>query len=191
MYFNHFGNSREMWWRHENPVSYYVEKDGETKFWDAGQCEILEEGTYSDNGEEESQQPGRQQQEGWGVITWNPNNAPLQGLYEADDQDLQIALALSEENAHHLESEELAKSLNDDLNGAVHEEGEHHRPRHGAEEVVENQQRDPHVDFSLDEDSQRDAELAKRFSDLDSVPVRGFELNGYLFLPLSLLLFRN
>jgi len=124
-----------------------VEKEGEPKFWDAGQCEILEEGTY--NGEEQG--------EGglWGVITRN-KTPPLQEN-QADDQDLQIALALSEEDAQMDES--LANSWSD-VNGVRDDD-----PRIG--EVRD-------FNFATEEDLQRDHDLAKRFRDLDSVPVSPF-----------------
>lgn len=73
----------------EDRVSYTVGKDDETKYWDGGveQCEVVGEGSYNEQEEQESAD------------------------YEVDDHDLQIALAMSEEDPRM--DEELAKRLSD------------------------------------------------------------------------------
>jgi len=78
----------------ENRVSFTLGKDGETKYWDGEQCEVVGEGTY-DEGKE------------W--ITSSSNSPGPE--YEVDDQDLQIALAMSEEDPRM--DEELAKRLSE------------------------------------------------------------------------------
>lgn len=145
----YFDTPGYMRWSHdEYPVSYYAENVGETKFWDGGQCEILEEGTYNGEGEGE---------EGWGVITWNNidnnNDVVVPSVCEADDHDRQIAMALSEEDAHM--DEERAKTRSDVI--AAPEEDPQQQPlgnsHHEASDCV------------ADADLLRQRELAKRFSD--------------------------
>lgn len=77
----------------EDRVSYTVGKDDETKYWDGGveHCEVVGEGSY--NQEQEEQE--------WMAST----------DYEMDDHDLQIALAMSDEDPRM--DEELAKRLSD------------------------------------------------------------------------------
>lgn len=77
-------------------VSFSVGKDGETKYWEDGeQCELVGEGTYEAS-----------QQEGMTSSSGSPRPE-----YEVDDQDLQIALAMSEEDPRM--DEELAKRLSE------------------------------------------------------------------------------
>ena len=83
----------------ENQVSFSVEKDGETRFWDGGQCEVVGEGTY---GEAEGQGQER------GVPASSSDSPPE---YEVDEQELQLALAMSEKDPGM--DEELAKRLSE------------------------------------------------------------------------------
>jgi len=75
----------------ENRVSF---SDGETKYWDGEQCEVVGEGSY-DEGQE------------W--MTSSSNSPHPE--YEVDEQDLQIALAMSEEDPRM--DGELAKRLSE------------------------------------------------------------------------------
>jgi hypothetical protein len=70
-----------------NQVSFSVEKDGGSKIWDSGQCEVVGEGICDGEAEGEGQE------------------------FEVDEQELQLALAMSEEDPRM--DEELAKRLSE------------------------------------------------------------------------------
>lgn len=70
-----------------NQVSFSVERDGESKIWDSGQCEVVGEGICDGEAEGEGQE------------------------FEVDEQELQLALAMSEEDPRM--DEELAKRLSE------------------------------------------------------------------------------
>ena len=58
----------------ENRVSFSVGNDGETKYWDGEQCEVVGEGTYDE------------------VQEWMTSSSDSpRPEYEVDEQDLQIA----------------------------------------------------------------------------------------------------
>ncbi|KAG0564733.1 hypothetical protein M758_8G130100 [Ceratodon purpureus] len=99
---DYFDNSATIMMRmQENQVSYSVEKDGETNIWDGGQCEVVGEGIYDGEAEGEGQELGG--------ITSITNSLPPE--YEVDEQELQLALAMSEEDPRM--DEELAKRLSE------------------------------------------------------------------------------
>lgn len=94
-----FDNSAAMMRMQENRASFSVGKDGSTKYWDGEQCEVVGfvgEGTYDEG-------------EGQEWITPSSNSSGPE--YEVDEQDLQIALAMSEEDPRM--DEELAKRLSE------------------------------------------------------------------------------
>jgi hypothetical protein len=97
---DYFDNRDALMWRQERyyPVSFSVEKESEAKFWDGGQCEVVGEGTY-----DEEHQEGEGGQE-WGLVTSGSNSPQA-----ADDHDLQLAMALSEEDPQM--GDELARRL--------------------------------------------------------------------------------
>ena len=85
---DYFDNPDALMWRQ---VSYSVEKESEPKYWDGGQYEVVGEGTYS--GEYQEVEGGPE----WGVIT-SGSNSPHPEYDAAIDHDLQLAMALSEED---------------------------------------------------------------------------------------------
>ncbi|KAG0583118.1 hypothetical protein KC19_3G111300 [Ceratodon purpureus] len=102
-YVDYFNNSDAVMWRQERyPVSFSVEKESEPKYWDGGRCEVVGEGTY--DGEYKEGEGGQE----WGVIGSGPNS-PHAEYEAADDHDLQLAMALSEEDPQM--GDELAKRL--------------------------------------------------------------------------------
>ena len=151
MYVNYFDNPAGIMWRRENPVSYFVEKDGETRFWDGGQCEVVGEGTYHADPEDDEGEGQR-----WGVITSGSTSSRLED--EVDEHDFPTALALSEEDRHL--DEDFSKSVSDV--SSVHED-----PQMDQDLAKDHNYLNP----APEENYQMDEELAKRLRDLNLNPV--------------------
>lgn len=103
-YVDYFDNSDALMWRQEKyPVSFSVERESEAKFWDGGQCEVVGEGSY----EKEYQEGVGEGKEG-GVFT-SSFDSPHPEDEASDDHDLQLAIAMSEEDPQI--GDELARRL--------------------------------------------------------------------------------
>lgn len=84
----------------ENRVSTYVETGAETRFWDGGQSETVGVGSYSAEDEREGRERGLA-----------PSSSDHDSLYEVDEDDRQVALALSEDYPQ--VDQEVARRLHD------------------------------------------------------------------------------